>query len=95
MDKNKPYTAEIKARGQLTIPKKIREEGNIYEGETVSIIPIGDSILVTPRKPALDEARREIRKIMRASGMSLDDLIKGIEVERKDLFEENYGEKKS
>lgn len=95
MEKNKSYTAEVKARGQLTIPKKIREEGNLYEGETVSIIPIGDSILVTPRKPALDEARREIRKIMKASGMSLDDLLKGIEAEREGLFEETYGERKA
>jgi AbrB family looped-hinge helix DNA binding protein len=95
MENIKPYMAEIKARGQLTIPKKVREEGNLYEGETVSIIPIGDSILVTPKRLELDEARREIRKIMKASGTTLDELLGGLEGEREALFEETYGAKKT
>jgi len=35
----KTYTAEIKSRGQLTIPKKIRESGVLEEGQVVSLIP--------------------------------------------------------
>ena len=95
MEKDKPYKAEIKARGQLTIPKKVREEGNLYEGETVIIIPVGDSILVTPKRLELDEARREFRKIMKASGATLEELISGLEDERGALFEETYGKKKT
>jgi AbrB family looped-hinge helix DNA binding protein len=91
----KPYKAEIRARGQLTIPKEVREKGPLYEGETVSIIPIGDSILVTPQRLALDEARREVRKIMKASGVTLEDLLHGLEDERESLFKETYGEKKT
>lgn len=93
MDDIKPYKAEIKARGQLTIPKKLREEGGLSEGEAVSIIPIGDSILVSPRRLELDEARREIRKIMKASGATLEELLSGLAGERGALFEESYGAK--
>ncbi|MGA2361708.1 MAG: AbrB/MazE/SpoVT family DNA-binding domain-containing protein [Candidatus Aminicenantales bacterium] len=95
MESVKPYKAEIKARGQLTIPKRVREEGNLYEGETVSIIPVGDSILVTPKRLELDEARREIRKLMKASGVTLEALLEGLDTERGDLFEETYGDKKA
>jgi AbrB family looped-hinge helix DNA binding protein len=95
MESVKPYKAEIKARGQLTIPKKVREEGNLYEGETVSIIPVGDSILVTPKRLELDEARREICKIMKASGVTLEALLEGLDNERGALFEETYGDKKA
>jgi AbrB family looped-hinge helix DNA binding protein len=95
MEDVKSYKAEIKARGQLTIPKKVREEGNLYEGEMVSIIPIGDSILVTPKRLELDEARREIRKIMKASGVTLEALLEGLEDEREALSEETYGAKKA
>jgi AbrB family looped-hinge helix DNA binding protein len=95
MENVKPYKAEIKARGQLTIPKKVREEGNLYEGETVSIIPIGDSILITPKRLELDEARREIRKIMKASGVTLEALLEGLEEEGETLFEETYGDEKA
>jgi AbrB family looped-hinge helix DNA binding protein len=94
MENPKLFKAEIKARGQLTIPKKVREKGNLYEGEAVSIIPIGDSVLVTPRRLDLDEARREIRKILKASGVTLEELLEGLEDEREVLFEETYGDKK-
>ena len=43
----KPYIGEIKSRGQLTIPKKIREMSHLEEGQVVSIIPVGDSIIIT------------------------------------------------
>jgi AbrB family looped-hinge helix DNA binding protein len=95
MDKIKPYKSQIRERGQLTIPKKVREKGALYEGETVSIIPVGNSILVTPQKLGLEEARREIRKIMKDSGVTLEDLLEGLEQERKRLSEETYGEKEA
>lgn len=95
MENFKPYRSQIRGRGQLTIPKKVREKGTLYDGEAVSIIPIGDSILVTPRKLELDEARLQLGRIMKASGVTLEELIEGLEDERRALFEETYGEKKS
>ena len=95
MDDLKPYKSQIRGRGQLTIPKKVREKGALYDGEAVSIIPIGDSILVTPRKLELDEARLQLGRIMKASGVTLETLVEGLEDERRALFEETYGEKKS
>jgi len=93
MDNAKPYRSQVRGRGQLTIPKKVREQGALYEGETVSVIPVGDSILVTPRKLELDEARRVILRIMKDSGVRLEELLAGLRDERKELFEETYGEK--
>ena len=80
--------AEIKARGQLTIPKKIREINQMEEGQVVSIIPIGDSILVTPQRLALDDARRQIKKILNASGLSVDEILSGLNEERTLLYKE-------
>jgi AbrB family looped-hinge helix DNA binding protein len=89
----KSATAEMKSRGQLTIPKKIREMIHLEEGQTVSIIPIGDSVIVSPKRLELDEARREIRRIAKQAGCSLDELIAGLREERGDLFKEIYGKK--
>ncbi|HOE19159.1 MAG TPA: AbrB/MazE/SpoVT family DNA-binding domain-containing protein [Syntrophorhabdaceae bacterium] len=93
METLKPYTAEIKSRGQLTIPKKIRETSNFEEGQAVTIIPIGDSVFITPKKLELDEARRMLKKILRNSGCSLEDLLTGIREERKALHKEIYDKK--
>jgi AbrB family looped-hinge helix DNA binding protein len=84
------FTAEIKSRGQLTIPKKIRETGNLDEGQIVSIIPLGDAIIVTPKKLELEEARREIKKIIKRAGVSPEELLKGITEERENLYKELY-----
>jgi AbrB family looped-hinge helix DNA binding protein len=95
MDPDKIYTAEIKARGQLTIPKQIREAGDLYEGETVSLIPVGDALLIAPKRLELEEARREIRKILKSTGVSLDVLMAGLPGERESLYREKYGRKKA
>lgn len=87
-------TAEIKSRGQLTIPKKIRVTSRLEEGQIVSIIPVGDSVIITPKRLELDEARREVKKILRASGVSIEDLLGGLQEEREKLYQETY-EKKS
>jgi len=89
----KPLTTEIKSRGQLTIPKRIRVMGHLEEGQVVSIIPVGDSVIITPRRLELDEARREIRKLLKASRLSEEDLLKGLQEEREKLYQETYGEK--
>jgi AbrB family looped-hinge helix DNA binding protein len=86
-------TAEIKSRGQLTIPKKIRVMSRLEEGQAVSIIPVGDSVVITPKRLDLDDARREIRKILKAAGMSPEDLLAGLKEEREKLYQETYGKK--
>lgn len=94
MNTAKAVVAEIKARGQLTIPKKIRDASHLEEGHMVSIIPVGDSLIITPKRLALDEARREMRKVLKASGVSIEKLIEGLKKERDDLFKETYGKKR-
>jgi AbrB family looped-hinge helix DNA binding protein len=93
MQPAKSFIAEIKARGQLTIPKKIREISHLEEGQEVSIIPVGDSVIITPKRLEFNEARRQIKKILKASGLSLEDLLAGLKEERKYLYNEIYGKK--
>jgi AbrB family looped-hinge helix DNA binding protein len=93
MQTARSVTAEIKSRGQLTIPKKIRELSRLEEGQAVSIIPVGDSVIITPKRLDLDDARREIKKILKAAGVSPEDLLEGLNEEREKLYQETYGKK--
>jgi AbrB family looped-hinge helix DNA binding protein len=93
MESAKAYRSQIRERGQLTIPKEIREKGALYDGEAVTIVPVGDAILVSPQKLGLEEARREIRKLMKRAGVTAEALLEGVEEERAKLFEETYGTK--
>lgn len=89
----KPVVAEIKSRGQLTIPKKIREASHFEEGEKISIIPVGNSIILTPKRLELDDARKQLRKILKDSGVSVEELLSGLKEEREHLYKERYGKK--
>jgi AbrB family looped-hinge helix DNA binding protein len=94
MESSKVSVAEIKSRGQLTIPKKIREMGHLEEGQVVTIIPVGDSLIITPQRLELDEARRQIKKLLKASGISLEKLLAGLKEERETLYKETYAKKR-
>ena len=93
MQTARSVTAEIKSRGQLTIPKKIRVMSRLEEGQVVSIIPVGDSVLITPKRLELDDARRQIKRILKAAGISPEDLLAGLKEEREKLYQETYGKK--
>ena len=94
MDVAKTITAEVKARGQLTIPKKIREMSHMEEGSIVSIVPVGDSLIISPKRIELDEARGQLRKLLKASGRTIGELVEGLKEEREELFRATYGPKK-
>jgi bifunctional DNA-binding transcriptional regulator/antitoxin component of YhaV-PrlF toxin-antitoxin module len=93
MKQYRSYSGEIKDRGQLTIPKGVREAGPLAQGREVTIIPLGDSILVTPRRLGVEDARGELRRLLAASGLSLDELAAGLDEARGEVYEETYGRK--
>lgn len=95
IQKTKTFTAEIKARGQLTIPKIIRVMDHLEEGQIVSIIPVGNSAVIVSKRCELDDARREIKRILRETGTSLDDLLIDLKEEREKLYQEAHGKKTS
>jgi AbrB family looped-hinge helix DNA binding protein len=89
----KSFTTSIKSRGQLTIPKQVRNAGQLDEGQVVSIIPVGDSIIITPKRLVLDDARREIKKILKSSGHSLEEILEELKKEREILYRDTYDKK--
>jgi antitoxin PrlF len=91
----KAITGEIKARGQLTVPKKIRDMLNLEEGQAVTFLTIGDSVIISPKRLDLDEARRQIRGIVKESGLTEAAILSDLKREREALYREKYGKKKS
>jgi len=84
------YKTEIRQRGQVTIPKSVREASGLDEGCGITLIPLGESILIAPQKLELDEARRRIQQTIRATGISPDEVLSGLASERQTLFGELY-----
>ena len=67
----------------------------LEEGQAVTFLPIGDSVIISPKRLDLDEARRQIRKIVKESGLIEVEILSELKKERESLFREKYGKKKS
>lgn len=84
----KAITGAIKARGQLTVPKKIRDMLKLEEGQAVTFLTIGDSVIISPKRLDLDEARRQIRRIVKESGLTEAAILSDLKREREALYRE-------
>ena len=93
MGKVQTVEAEIRERGQLTIPKAIRTSSRLDDGQAVRVIPLGRSIRITPRRPGIENARRDVRRVLKSAGLSAEEVLKGLEAGRRKLFDERYARK--
>jgi len=73
----------------MAIPKSIRTSNHLDEGKRVRVIPLGASVLITPYRPEIVEARGEIRRILEDSGLTAEQILKELAAERDGTFEES------
>ena len=91
----KTMTGEIRARGRLTIPKKIRNMLNLEDGQAVTFLAIGDSVIISPKRMDLDEARRQIRRTMKEANLTESELLADLRKERDARYRKRYGRRKN
>ncbi len=86
--------SEIRERGEITIPKKIRETYHFETGQRLEFIPIGkEAVLLTAKRLELEEARRQIQVILRQSKVSPEKVLKGLKDGREEVFQKHYPKK--
>ena len=87
----KTMTGEIRARGRLTIPKKIRNMLNLEDGQAVMFLAIGDSVIISPQRLDLEEARRQMRRSMKEASLTESELLADLRKERVALYRKKSG----
>lgn len=75
-------TVQLRKRGTLTLPKKIREKYNLDEGDPVVLIDMGEGVLLSPKPTTIPKLAKELEAIMEKEGVSLETLIEGVAEER-------------
>ena len=54
------FQVQVVGRGIITLPKKLRDLNNIEEGDTLTLIDLGDGIVViSPQRSRVDEIRQQ------------------------------------
>ena len=53
---NNTFQVQVVRRGIITLPKELREHNNIEEGDMLTLIDLGDGVVVmSPRRSRVDE----------------------------------------
>ncbi len=87
-----PRLAKVRIRGQVTIPRDIREEMNLDEEATVNLFRVGKALLMTPKQLQRSSLAKKVEREMKRQGLALDDLLADLRTQRKRYLEE-AGEK--
>ncbi len=82
------YTVQIRERGQLTLPRKVRTQLSLDSGDALTLVQIDDILLLSPKQPALPKLAEEFSSLMNESGVTLADLLQGLEKERELIWHE-------
>jgi len=69
---------ELRERGQVTLPKALREALHLETGDALRAVMIANAIVLTPLRMDLEGLRKQIRKVMKQHGVSAEDLLRDL-----------------
>lgn len=88
-------TLQIRGKGTITIPAKLRSKYKLQEGEVFTIIDLGGgSFLLKPRVYEIDKISAKAEKVLREDNVTLEEIFETLREVRKELFQERYGDVK-
>ncbi|MBK8615545.1 MAG: hypothetical protein IPN96_00235 [Anaerolineales bacterium] len=84
-------TVQMRGKGSITFPAKLRNKYKLQEGEVFTVIDLGGgSFLLKPKVLEVDTLSRRIAKKLKDENVDMDDLLETIREERKKIFQEKY-----
>jgi bifunctional DNA-binding transcriptional regulator/antitoxin component of YhaV-PrlF toxin-antitoxin module len=68
-------TVEMAQRGQVTIPKPLREQHRWETGQQFSILDLGGVVVMSPRESKIDALANQLRDDLLMDGATLEDML--------------------
>ena len=72
---NASYDSGLAQRGQMTLPKALRDQYQLRVGQPFTIIDLNGKFLVVPKKSRTDEVCNQLRDELLASWATLSDML--------------------
>lgn len=70
------FEVKVVRRGVITLPKELRNNNNIVEGDTLSLIELGDGVVVMSRKRSVvDAIADKLAAEWQEAGESLESML--------------------
>lgn len=84
-------TIQIRQRGVITLPAKLRQRYSLEPGDTLTLIDLDGTFLVAPKVSLVPKLASEIERLRQEAGLSIEDLLEGLDEQRRRYYREKYG----
>lgn len=81
----------VQEKGQVTLPTEMRKRLGLKKGDLVAMIETDDGVLITPQQVLATRALDRIGSVLRAQGLSLEELMESGREERAAILKDRYG----
>lgn len=85
------FPIRLRPKGQITLPQTVRDHWEVADGDILTLLEVGDLVLLSRKEPEVPRLADKIVALMSEQGVSLADLLEGLEEERKAIRVERYG----
>ena len=82
------YMVRMRERGQITLPKPVRNSLALATGDTLNLVQIDDVVFLSPRQTMIPRLSQEFTELMQEEGVTLAELLQGMEEERQLIWQE-------
>ena len=84
-------TLQIRGKGTITLPDNLRKKYNLEEGESLSLIDVGDgSFFLVPVESKVMKSADKVAKAVKEANVTLEELFEVLDEERKRYYQEHY-----
>jgi len=87
----KPQTLLLRRRGALTLPAELRRKYCLEEGEPLALLDLDGIFILAPKTPLVPKLAGELERLREEAGLPLEELLEGLDKQRKRLYRERYG----
>ena len=85
-----PKSIKLWGRGQLTIPKEVREVLKLDDQTQLNMFVVGQCLMLTPKRLMRASLAKDVEKNMKEQSLSLKDLLIDLKAERRRYIQEKY-----
>jgi len=85
-----PKSVKLWGRGQLTIPKELREALKMDDETQLNVFVVGQCLMLTPKRLTRVALAKNVEKSMKEKGITLETLLSDLKNERKGYVQDKY-----
>ena len=81
-----PITVQLAQRGQMTIPKSLRERYNLQTGDTLTLLDLDGVFVLSPRQAQVDQLADQIGTKLIDQGETLESMLDALREARASYY---------